>query len=108
MTDRIREYGKRGWFGLGVPQANPTVEPEFRRLLPDDTECFTLRLRSSSPDPRQRAADYLELLPQFVRDFATLRLDAFLFACTGSSYLVTQEASAANNRGAPITPSTSA
>jgi len=86
-----REYGKRGWFGLGVPQANPTVEPEFRRLMPEDTECFALRLRSSSADPKQRAIEYLELLPELVKDFATLRLDKFLFACTGSSYLVSNE-----------------
>lgn len=89
-----RQYGQRGWFGLGTPQANPTVEPEFRRMMPADTECFAVRLRSDSPDPRVRATEYITELPTLVRDLATLKVDGFLFACTGSSYLVTDEQSA--------------
>ena len=52
-TDRMmahdeREYGQGGWIGLGTPQANPTMEAEFRRLLPPDTELLVSRLQGSN------------------------------------------------------------
>ena len=83
-----RDYGARGRFGLLTPQANPTVEPEFRRLAPAGTELYVARLTSRSDDPRSRLIEYLERLPETLAQYDTLRLDAVAFACTGSSYLL--------------------
>ena len=83
-----RDYGARGRFGLLTPQANPTVEPEFRRLAPPGTELYVARLTSRSDDPRARLIEYLERLPSTLAQYDTLRLDAVAFACTGSSYLL--------------------
>lgn len=83
-----RDYGEHGRFGLLTPQANPTVEPEFRRLAPAGTELYVARLTSRSDDPRTRLVEYLERLPETLAQYDTLRLDAVAFACTGSSYLL--------------------
>lgn len=83
-----RDYGARGRFGLLTPQANPTVEPEFRRLAPAGTELYVARLTSRSDDSRARLIEYLERLPETLAQYDTLRLDAVAFACTGSSYLL--------------------
>jgi maleate isomerase len=82
------DYGARGRFGLLTPQANPTVEPEFRRLMPEGTELYVARSTSRSADPRERLVEYLERLPDTLAQFDTLRLRAVAFACTGSSYLL--------------------
>ncbi len=87
MADRP-DYGWNGRLGLGTPQGNPTVEAEFRRLMPAGVEYCTVRLNSSSAEPRQRLLDYLQHLPEFVRRYASMRLDGFMFACTGSSYFL--------------------
>ena len=81
------EYGPGGWLGIGTPQANPTVEMEMRRLLPADVEPLTTRLVSRSDSPDERLVDYLEGLPNYLGTFDTLPLQAFGFACTGSTYL---------------------
>ena len=60
----------------------------MRRLIPTSVEYFTMRLLSDSPDPAQRLRDYLENLPEFMARFSRLHLDGFMFACTGSSYLL--------------------
>jgi maleate isomerase len=85
---RARDYGARGRFGLLTPQANPTVEPEFRRLMPAGTELYVARLTSRSEDPRERLVEYLERLPETLAQYDELRLDAVAFACTGASYLL--------------------
>ena len=86
-----RDYGSGGRLALATPQGNPTVEPEMRRLFPDDVEYYTLRLTSQSDDPQQRMIDYLEGLPVMTERFAGMDLDGLLFACTASSYLIPPE-----------------
>lgn len=87
-----REYGVRGWLGIVTPQANPTVEAEMARLLPEQVLPLTTRATSNAEDPRQRLIDYFDRLSQSLLSFDTLPLDAAGFACTGSSYLVGQGA----------------
>ncbi|MEO8751127.1 MAG: hypothetical protein ABI624_00455 [Casimicrobiaceae bacterium] len=81
-------YGSAGRFGIGTPQANPTVEAEMGILLPRNCTLSVTRLTSVATDPLQRLHDYLSQLKQSLRSYDTLRPDAFGFACTGSSYLL--------------------
>ncbi len=94
MTVRPTEYGSRGIVGLGVPQANPTVEQEAFALRPAGLSLVTTRLTSEAPQLEQRLRDYLENTPHFTGRYDDLALDAFGIACTGSSYLIGPEADA--------------
>jgi maleate isomerase len=84
----IIDYGARGRIGVLTPQANPTVEPEFQRLLPADMALYTARLTSGEADASRRLIAYFTGLEATVAQFGGMKLAAIGFACTGSSYLV--------------------
>lgn len=89
-----RDYGRGGRIGIATPQANPTVEPELHHLLPQSATLLTTRLVSQG-EPRERFRDYFLQLERSLESFDTLELDAFGFACTASSYLLTEAEQAA-------------
>ena len=84
------DYGRQGMVGIGTPQANPTVEAEMAILLPPTVTRMVARLTSSSPDPATRLREYLLQMDRTLDTYDTLKPDLFAFACTASSYLVSQ------------------
>lgn len=88
MSIRPSEYGSRGVLGIGTPQANPTVEQELWLLRPDGVSLACARLVSRDDDPKTRLTEYIQNLAETLERFDQLALDAFGFACTGSSYLL--------------------
>ncbi len=109
-----REYGAAGTIGIGVPQANTTVETEFRAIVPAGVNLITARLQGSRTDSRQRLLDYFHTLDATIDTFDCAPLAAFGFACTGSSYLLGVEkdrsafADLSRRRGYPVVPATEA
>lgn len=97
------DYGPRARVGVATPQANPTVEPELRALVPEVVGVYATRLVHPAPRVEERLDHYVRHMPEAIASFGVLRLAAFGFGCTGSSYRVgpaledrlTAEASAA-------------
>ncbi len=87
MSIRPTEYAAKGLLGIGTPQANPTVEAEMLALRPAGVGLVTARLVCLDPDPRRRLLSYIADLAQTLERYDSLTLDAFGFACTGSTYL---------------------
>ncbi len=91
MVVHARDYGSRGRFGVAVPQANPTVEPEVGLLLPPKTSLLSCRLTSIRPTPKERWQVYFDSLEQTLATYDILKLDVCGFAITASTYLVGRE-----------------
>ncbi|MGQ0509111.1 MAG: maleate cis-trans isomerase family protein [Betaproteobacteria bacterium] len=112
--NRKREYGHAGTIGITVPQANTTVEAEFRALAPAGVNVMTARLQGSRSDSRQRLLDYFHTLGTTLDTFDNAPLGAAGFACTGSSYLLGVEqdraafADLSHRRGYAVVPATEA
>lgn len=92
MTGNTVEYGRLGSVGVLTPAGNPTVEPELSRLLGDEALMLTARLHSTAPSLLDRLTAYADDVAQTLATFGSMPLDAHLFACTGSSYLIGPEA----------------
>ena len=73
--------------GLIVPPANPTVEPEMARLMPEGARLFATRL-PVMPDTtlEQRNRAYLDTYLPATKSFGTLAIKAMIVALTGPSY----------------------
>lgn len=84
-------YGAVARIGIGTPQSNPTVEPELGILMPRDAALYATRLTSREARPEDRLQAYIANLDASLETYDGLRLSAFGFACTGSSYLVGAE-----------------
>ncbi len=91
MTKRWA-YGKLGAVGVLTPSGNPTVEPECARLLGDDVLMLTARMYDPAPDLLDRLVAYANRVDGYIASFGGVPLSTFLFACTGSCYLIGPEA----------------
>lgn len=75
--------------GVVVPPANPAVEPEFARLLATRADLYVTRFPvQPGLSLAERLDAYNGALPDMIRSFGSLPLDALVMACSGSRYLL--------------------
>ena len=85
------EYSKNGLVGVLTPQANTTVEPEFRVLWPKNVGMINARMISNKNTIADRLLDYVDQIESTLNRFANAPVDAVAFGCTGASYLIGRE-----------------
>ena len=86
-THSTPDYGPRARVGVAVPHTNPTVEPEMRALLPESIGVYATRLTHPSPKVEERLDHYIRHIPEAIKTFGEMKLAAFGFGCTGTSYV---------------------
>ncbi|ARN75093.1 hypothetical protein [Oceanicoccus sagamiensis] len=87
MNKLTPDYGPRARVGVAVPHSNPTVEPEMRALLPDSIGVYATRLTHPSARVEDRLDHYIRHMPEAIGTFGEMKLAAFGFGCTGTSYV---------------------
>jgi len=87
MSEPTADYGARARVGVAVPHTNPTVEPEMRALLPESIGVYATRLTHPSPEVEERLNHYIRHVPEAIGTFGEMKLAAFGFGCTGTSYV---------------------
>ncbi|MEU2121959.1 maleate cis-trans isomerase family protein [Nocardia niwae] len=75
--------------GVVVPPANPAAEPEFARLLAGRADLYVTRFPiQPGLSLAERLDAYNGAVPDMIRSFGSLPLDALVLACSGSRYLL--------------------
>lgn len=82
-------YGARGSVGVLVPQPNPAAEVELALLIGANRTTVVGRMACDAPDMLTRLRAYADEIDTTIAGtFAGIALDAIAFACTGSSYVL--------------------